>query len=170
MNIGTTLLNKVRNAIDGESQSLIVGQPLVVSIHANSAAIEARVNAFDTLGIALSGLVIQNPIGTSRLDDLARTVCERITYLWEPLMLIEYDLDQRRADMRSAPPFVDDEVISYYEGQLTEQNGSASLKLSRFAKSKHAQRRSEVPLTLTHEAFRRLVDDLHDILQDPDPR
>lgn len=142
-------------------------KPLTVAVQEEHAGVEAEVYAFDRLGVSLSGLTVWGDNRDVDLEGLARTINQRVTYLSEPVALVERDLERQEVQMRSAPPLAGDRAIEFYEGRLTRQDGSPRLHLARYRHEHGEPRRAPVPMTITHQVFQLLVDDLATILQVP---
>ena len=81
----------------------------------------------------------------------------RLTYLMEPLVVLEVDADAGAAELRSEAPTVRGEVRSYYEVRLGHDRG---LRLQRIRFDATTRRRQAIPCQLTGEALERLADDL----------
>ena len=81
----------------------------------------------------------------------------RLTYLMEPLVVLEVDADAGAAELRSESPTARGEVRSYYEVRLGRDR---SLRLGRVSFDAASRRRSPAPCQLTGEALERLADDL----------
>jgi hypothetical protein len=94
------------------------------------------------------------------LDDLkarADRVAARVTYLMEPLRLIEADAQGVEVELRSAQPTARDGRRAYYEVRL---NRRGTLRLARVVFDESDRSRTETPFQLTREVLDRLVDDL----------
>lgn len=103
----------------------------------------------------LTGALANVPIGPLR--DASQALCQRLTYLLEPISPIETDADQCVVQMRSNPPQADDNGLRYYE-LLMRRGGAVTLR--RYEKSS-GNPRAPVSATLTHEVIGRLVDDFN---------
>lgn len=164
MNIGAKMLKQMQHLIDAHADAPAPAKPLDLTLREGPIQVQAQVSAYDTLGVALQTLTIQSHAGSASLEAVARAIHERVTYLWEPLALIERDLEREQAQMRSAPPRVDDAAIEFYEGELSRQNGALQLRLLRYRRKNDQTRSEQIPLTLTHAVCRRLTDDVAGIL------
>jgi hypothetical protein len=164
MSIGAKMLKQMQYLIDAHADAPAPAKPLDLTLWEDPIQVQAQVSAYDTLGVALQALTVRCSPGDAPLETVARAINERVTYLWEPLALIERDLEREQAQMRSAPPRVDDEAIEFYEGELSRQNGSLQLRLLRYRRKNGQTRSEQVPLTLTHDVCRRLTDDVAGIL------
>jgi len=169
MSVGTKMLERMRNLIQEGDSTPTQQRPLTVALQEEHTGVEAEVYAFDTLGVSLRGLTVWGDHRDAALEMLAQTISRHVTYLWEPLALIERDLEREEVQMRSAPPLVEDKAIEFYEGWLTRCDGAPRFRLVRYRRQNGESRRTSMHITLTHEVFRRLVDDLASILQAPEP-
>lgn len=167
MSVGAKTLEQIRQPIEAEGGGPTQENPLKVTVEEGPARVEAEVSAFDTLGLALRALTVQGDNDAAPLETLAQTISERVTYLWEPLALIERDLEREQVQMRSAPPLVEEKAIEFYEGELMRRDGTPRMRLVRYRQENNETRRKRIPITLTQAAFRRLVDDLSAILGTP---
>lgn len=84
-------------------------------------------------------------------------LASRLTYLMEPLVVIEVDAEGGEAALRSREPSTRDEVRTYYEVRLRREG---TLNLRRVAFDPSDRRRRPVACQLTREALERLTDDL----------
>lgn len=167
MSVGAKMLDRMSYLSQEGDTPPTHENPLTVALQEEHASVEAEVYAFDRLGVSLRGLTILGDNRDAGLEALAQTINQRVTYLSEPVALVERDLDREEVQMRSAPPLADDRAIEFYEGRLTRQDGSPHLHLVRYRQEHGEPRRVGMPITLTHNVFRRLVDDLAAILRAP---
>lgn len=166
MSIGTKILERMQQQIEVEGVASDQARPTKVALREGPIRVEAEISAYDTLGVAVHALTMWGNNDAS-LQTLAKTISERVTYLWEPLALIERDLEHQTAQMRSAPPLVEETAIEFYEGELSRQDGTLRMRLVRYRQENGERRRTGETIKLTHEAFRRLVDDMAGILRAP---
>ena len=167
MSIGSKMLEQMRQIIASEGNAPSTEHPLAVTLAEEHAGVVAEVRAFDSLALSLNSLTVWGDHRDASLEALAQDISRQVTYLWEPLALIERDLEREEVQMRSAPPLVEEKAIEFYEGRLTRQAGNPRLHLVRYRRSNGERRRLSVPITLTHDQFRRLIDDLATILRAP---
>ncbi len=92
---------------------------------------------------------------TGQLKKICEALSSRLSYLLEPISLIESDNDACVVQLRSNPPSREEDKTSYYE--LVASRGG-SLKLCRFAKQPGAVRQV-IPANVTREVFHRLASD-----------
>ena len=100
---------------------------------------------------------------TLPLDDLkawGQRLASRVTYLMEPLAVLEVDLPLGKALLRSAAPTLRDGKSHYYELLLT-RGDRTSASLRRFVGDRAGgEQREAVPFVLTHDAIVKLVCDI----------
>jgi hypothetical protein len=121
-------------------------------IEADLLAVDAIGCSFQTLGYTTSQLA------DASLEDLKQISTEltaKLTYLLEPIGLVEADADRCSIQLRSNPPQKGEDGTSYYE-LLVRRGGDISL--SRYQK-KPGQMREIVPAQVTREVLARLADD-----------
>lgn len=165
MRVGAKMLERMRHLIEKEENTPSPEKMLTVTLREGPIEVKAEVSSYDSLGVALHALTVSGDNSDTALETLAQTISQRITYLWEPLALIERDLEREQAQLRSAPPLIEDKTIEFYEGQLFRQDGSLRIHLVRYRQRRGQMRRDRIPILLTHEVFRRLVDSLAGILR-----
>lgn len=168
MNVGARTLEQIRHAIQDSGYAPAPDRPLTVALDEEGTRVEAQVLAYDSLGVAVQGLTVWGDNRVASLEALSKTISQRVTYLWEPLALIERDLERDEVQIRSAPPLAEDKTVEFFEGRLTRHDGSLRLHLVRLRQADRQARRANVPITVTHQVFRRLVNDLAAILRAPE--
>jgi hypothetical protein len=87
----------------------------------------------------------------------ADRLAARVTYLMEPLVVVEHDREGGAVDIRSKAPSVRPDRRTYYEIRLRRDG---TLTMARVAYDEAARRRNPVPCQMTLEALERLADDL----------
>jgi len=121
--------------------------------------IEADLLAVDAIGCAFQTLGYTTPrlAGASleQLRTISQSLTSKLTYLLEPIGLVEADADRCAVQLRSSPPQKGEDGTSYYE-LLVRRGGDISL--SRYGK-KPGQMRQIVPAQVTREVLGRLADD-----------
>lgn len=121
-------------------------------VEADLVAVEPIGCTFQTLGLTTTKLA------DSSLDEL-KTISDglisRLTYLLEPIGMIEADADRCSVQLRSNPPKKGEDETSYYE--LMVRRGG-DITLSRYGK-KSGQLRQIIPAHVTREVLARLADD-----------
>ena len=120
-----------------------------------------EVKQCDPLAVSISCLILQTDelsgADVGILKSASQALCNRVTYLLEPISPIETDADGCIVQMRSNPPHKDDNGYRYYE-LLLRRGGNVTLY--RFEKKPGVPRES-INATLTHEVVGRLADDFN---------
>jgi hypothetical protein len=123
--------------------------------------VRCELSGADALGCAITQLqlVAESPRSLT-MDELAAhadRICEKVTYLLEPLRCVEVDRQARLALLRSRQPKQKEKQLGYYE-LLLSADQTASLR--RYSYDRGARKRTAVPLILTLDQLEMLVDDL----------
>jgi hypothetical protein len=121
-------------------------------IEADLLAVDAIGCSFQTLAYATSRLARAT---LEQLKEISAALTAKLTYLLEPIGLVEADADRCAVQLRSNPPQMGDDGTSYYE--LMVRRGG-DITLSRYSK-RPGQLRQIVPAQLTREVLGRLADD-----------
>lgn len=115
----------------------------------------------DRLGCAVTQLEIvrEHPsqLSAAVLAERVERLCEKVTYLLEPLQTIEVDPRSKVILVRSRQPRQRDDELSYYE-LLAKEDWNLSLRRYTFEKS--TRKRGPVPYVLTGDQLEMLLDDL----------
>lgn len=134
-------------------------QPIVASDE--GITLRCDLNSAESVGCTLSQIDLVDASKSSlSMDELvhwAEFICGRVTYLLEPLQLIELDGRHGVALVRSRRPQRKKDQIAYYEF-IADKNHHASLRRYRYDMANRD--RGTVPFPLTHEQLEVLVDDL----------
>ncbi len=117
------------------------------------------VSDWDRLGCLLDSVALRRA-GGAPLALSAHRVAATITYLGEPIQVVEVARNDDKALLRSAPPCVDQEEASFFEVVLDRSRG---LSLTRHAAHRQSGERRKVPAALTRHAVARLLADLMDL-------
>jgi hypothetical protein len=133
--------------------------PFQLDLAAPMGRLTANLQAVDRLACAFDGLQFESPkLANKSIDDLkhlSSELCNKVSYLLEPIALIETDVDTCSTQLRSNPPLKEDDQTFYYE-ILVRRGGSISL--CRFQKQPGDVRQT-VAANLTHEVLARLAED-----------
>lgn len=124
-------------------------------IEADLVAVDVIGCSFQTLGYSTNRLADAT---LDRLKEISDALTRKLTYLLEPIGLIEADADRCSVQLRSSPPKKDEDGASYYE-LLVRRGGD--ITLSRYSK-RPGQLRQIVPANVTREVLVRLADDFAD--------
>ncbi len=130
---------------------------------------QVRFKDIEKLGIVLDYLSVQklSPILdvsliNRKLEEQAAAVEQNITFLLEGFKLIEMDLQNKRAQLRSYPPYTKENSKYYYEIMLDE---GTKAHFQRYEYSMTDKRYQKITSQLTIEIFERLVDELTALLK-----
>lgn len=93
------------------------------------------------------------------LRDWGDRLAKNVTYLMEPLVVIEVDSQGGEVELRSQSPTPRGQLRSYYEVRL---NKTGTLRLDRLSFDAQTRKRQASPFQLTREVLERLADDLAD--------
>jgi hypothetical protein len=131
----------------------------LLQVDVDSGRIEADLLAVDAIGCSFQTLgYTTDKLAAATLDELkeiSETLTGRLTYLLEPIGLVEVDRDRAAVQLRSNPPQKGDDGTSYYE-LMVRRGGDVTL--SRYQK-KSGQMRQIVPANITREVLQRLAED-----------
>jgi hypothetical protein len=115
--------------------------------------------AVDAIGCSFLTLAYStDQLASSSLDELKKiseSLISRLTYLLEPIGVVEVDRDRAAVQLRSSPPQKGDDGTNYYE-LMVRRGGDVTL--SRYQK-KPGQIREIVPANVTREVVQRLAED-----------
>jgi hypothetical protein len=154
-----TLSRKIADAV--ESLTAAAELPRVVEAEAGAARLALNLTARGPVGIAFDGLDFASTDRADLSADALRAwgdrLAARLTYLMEPLVVLEVDAQAGEAELRSQAPTPRGELRSFYEVRLRREG---SLKLRRIAFDDVTRRRKAVPCQMTVEVLERLADDL----------
>ena len=150
-----TLREEILNQLPGT----IGKQHQRVAATAGPRLVRCEVDQCDQMAVAVYELVLETSelanVEVAKLQAASKALCERVTYLLEPISPIETDADSCVVQMRSTPPQHQEAGRFYYELFLRR---GGSVAMYRYEKQPGAMRQ-RVPATLTHEVLGRLVDD-----------
>jgi hypothetical protein len=126
--------------------------PNQLSIHLTSTS--AVGVAFETLHFAHNG---GGEWSTEALKAWGDRLVPRLTYLMEPLVVLEVDPVGGEVELRSQVPTSRNGLRSYYEVRLDRRG---ALRIARIAYEEATRERRTVACQMTREAVERLADDL----------
>lgn len=131
----------------------------VVELADGPRRLRCELGGLDTLGCSVEQLAVAadrlSAASVDQLRNISSELTRKLTYLLEPVALLEVDADRCSVQMRSSPPQKDDDGTRYYE-LLVERGGQVSL--CRYQKQP-GQPRCRVPAQLTREVLLRLAGD-----------
>lgn len=130
-----------------------------LSIDVENGRLECHLTAIDSMSCSFRLLELQTSrlSGTSvqQLKELSEALSKRLSYLLEPIGVVEADDEQCVVQMRSNPPQRDEDATSYYELLL---RSGGTISLCRYTKNRGDVRQT-VPAMVTREVLARLATD-----------
>ena len=110
--------------------------------------------AFEALDFATTARAEWTP---ETLNAWGDALAARVTYLMEPLVVLEHDAVAGAVALRSETPTARGDQRAYYEVRLDR---AGTLRLTRTAFDEPSRRRRPALCQITIESFERLVDDI----------
>ncbi len=144
-----------------EINAVVVAGPRTFSAPADngSGTLVAHVSDADNFSVCFDSLEFQSArlagLETAQLTRIADALAKKLTYLLEPLRVVEIDGEAGAVQMRSHPPYQSPQQTRYYE-VLVQRGGS--LSLIRYEREQGQARRA-IAAHVTNEVFLRLADD-----------
>ena len=154
-----TLSQKIADAVENHPNGS--ASPGLVSAEADGARMQLSLTACGHVGFAFGSLGFSRVeplnLSTEALRAWGNRVASRVTYLMEPLVVLEVDAEAGVADLKSQAPTPRGELRSYYEVTLFRHGG---LSLMRIGFDETTRRRKPVEGQMTVEVLERLTDDI----------
>jgi hypothetical protein len=154
-----SLSKKIAAALDENTKAYVL--PCTVTVEENPHRLTLHLTALDTVGLGFTALEFatsSRPEWSSEaLKSWGDRIASRVTYLMEPLKVLEIDAGGGEVQIRSHSPTPRAEQRGYYEMRLF-RNGS--LRMERFIFNDAARQRRQTPCQLTIEVLERLADDI----------
>jgi hypothetical protein len=154
-----SLSKKIAAALDENTKAYVL--PCTVTVEDSPNRLTLNLTALDTVGLAFSTMEYANTSRTEWSSDALKQwgdqLSKKVTYLMEPLKVLEI-LDQGgEVQMRSQSPTPRDQERAYYEMRLFRHG---SLRMERYVFDETTRQRRQVPCQLTRETVERLADDI----------
>jgi hypothetical protein len=154
-----SLSKKIAAALDENTKAYIL--PWTVTVEDSPNRLTLNLTALDTVGLAFSTMEFARTSRTEWSSDALKAwgdrLSKRVTYLMEPLKVLEVNDQEGEVQMRSQSPTPRDDLRSYYEMRLFRQG---TLRMERFVFDETTRQRRQVPCQLTRETLERLADDI----------
>jgi hypothetical protein len=174
MNLGKRVVDQLEQLVakgprQVDAVILNSGQPgyiLGVPAEGQEASVAITLEAYDRFSVTLRQLEVNfGPSSLSHSADEAhlrhsaeRAIC-RLTYLEEPLALLELDASEKLAQLRSQPPHQDDEKLAYWELFLWA-SPQPRARLTRYHWQSGTPNRAQVVYPATFATLGRIAQDL----------
>jgi hypothetical protein len=154
-----SLSKKIAVALDENTKAY--NFPCSITVEEGPNRLTLHLTGLDTVGVAFNSLEFasskQPEWSSESLKGWGDRLASRVTYLMEPLKVVEFDAGGREVQMRSQRPTPRDEQRSYYEIRLF---GQGALQMQRYAFNEETRERRQTPCQLTREVLERLADDI----------
>jgi hypothetical protein len=153
------LSQKIAAALEARPES--GASPHEVSVEHDANVLTLHVTAAGPVGLAFDSLTFATQARSDWTPESLRAwgdrVAKRLSYLMEPLVVLEQDPIAGEVELRSQSPTGRAGTRSYYEVRL---NRHGTLALSRIRFDEATRQRRPVPCEMTCEALDRLAGDL----------
>jgi hypothetical protein len=153
------LSQKIAAAVEAQPES--GGFPRSVSAEHEDNALTLQLTAAGPVGLAFDSLTFTTKARAEWSAEALRNwgdhVAKTLSYLMEPLVVLEQDPIAGEVELRSQSPTGRAGARSFYEIRLQR---SGTLTLSRVSFDETTRKRRHVPCQLTGEVIERLTDDL----------
>ena len=154
-----TLSRKIAAALDENTRAYNL--PCVVTIDDGPDRINLEITSLDSVGVALDSLefvAADRKEWTPRdLNAWGAKLSRRVSYLLEPLKVLEIDGGAGQVQLRSESPTVRGDSRGYYEVRLDR---AGRCRLERYVVDPDRRGRRRTPCHLTREVVERLADDI----------
>jgi hypothetical protein len=154
-----SLSKKIAAALDENTRAYVM--PCTVTVDDGPERVTLHLTALDTVGVAFSSFEFahscRSELTSEALNVWGTRLAGRITYLMEPLKVLEVDSGGGEVQIRSQSPTARGAERGYYEMRLFRQG---ALRMQRFTYDEATRQRRESPCQLTREVLERLADDI----------
>ena len=154
-----SLSKKIAAALDENTK--VHALPCAVTVEEGPHRLTLHLTALDTVGLACTALEFTT---TSRaewtseaLQAWGERLAGRVSYLMEPLKVLEVDRDGGEVQIRSQSPTTRSEQRGYYVVGLSRQG---TLRMERLAFDEATRQRQPIACQFTREVLERLADDI----------
>jgi len=167
----------MKNSVVGEERIAVLmrgmrAPPLIVSptqqdegrraFQVNDLDVSVDVCAQEQVGCSIKRLTVRpkRPISWDP-KRTGQAIAKRVTYLLEPLRLIEAAPQWGTVQVRSSKPWRNNGHVEYFEIVAEDEGaGQVGLSMCRYRATKGRRGRTPIPINLTWEALERLLSDL----------
>jgi hypothetical protein len=154
-----SLSKKIADALDENTRAYVL--PCAVTVEDSPSRLTLNLTALDTVGVAFSTMEFTHTGRTEwsscALKEWGDRLARQVTYLMEPLKVLEVNDQAGEVQLRSQAPTPRADQRAYYELRLGRQG---KLRMERFAFDETTRQRKPVPCQLTRETLERLADDI----------
>jgi hypothetical protein len=154
-----SLSKKIAAALDENTKAYVL--PCTVTVEDSPHRLTLNLSSLDTVGLAFSSLeyasTSRTDLSSDALQEWGDGLTKRVTYLMEPLKVVEADNQGGEVQVRSQNPTPRADERGYYEMRLFRQG---SLRMERIVFDAAARQRRPTNCQLTREVLERLADDI----------
>ncbi len=154
-----SLSKKIAAAFDENTRAYVL--PCTVTVEESPSRLTLNLTALDTVGVAFTTMEFaatsRPEWGSEALKEWGERLSKRVSYLMEPLKVLEVNDQGGEVQMRSQSPTPRADQRAYYEMRLFRQG---TLRMERYAFDETTRHRRQVPCQLTRETLERLADDI----------
>jgi hypothetical protein len=154
-----SLSRKIAAALDENTRAYDL--PCTVTVEDGPNRLTLNLTALDTVGVAFDSLELaitdRQDWSSEALNAWGERLAARVTYLLEPLKVLEIDAGGGEVQIRSQTPTARADQHGYYEVRLHKQG---ILRMERYAFGDATRQRNRRPCQFTREVLERLADDL----------
>ncbi len=154
-----SLSRKIAAALDENTRAYVL--PCVVTVEDGPHRLTLNLTALDTVGVAFDNLEFvttdRQECTSDALNDWGQRLAARVTYLLEPLKVLEIDAGGGEVQIRSQSPTARADQRGFYEVRLYRHG---ALRMERFVFDEATRQRRRTPCQFTKEVLERLADDI----------
>jgi hypothetical protein len=154
-----SLSKKIAAALDENTKAYVL--PCTVTVEESPNRLTLHLSALDTVGLAFTSMEYANTahaeLSSGALQEWGGRLTRRVTYLMEPLKVVEVDGQGGEVQVRSENPTPRADELGYYEMRLFREG---SLRLQRIVFDAATRQRRPTNCQLTREVLERLADDI----------
>jgi hypothetical protein len=154
-----SLSKKIAAALDENTK--VHALPCEVAVEEGPHRLALRLTALDSVGVAFESLEFATAArpewSSDALREWGNRLAGRVTYLMEPLKVLEVDATGGEVDIRSQSPTARNDHRGYYQVRLFKQG---RLLMERRAFDEASRQPRTVACQLTREVLERLADDV----------
>jgi hypothetical protein len=150
---------KIAAALDESTRAYVL--PCAVTVEDAPNRFTLNLTALDSVGVAFDNLDFvttdRQDWSSDALNAWGERLAGRVTYLLEPLKVLEIDARGGEVQIRSKSPSVRADQRGFYEVRLYKQG---MLRMERYVVDDATRQRRRTPCQFTREVLERLADDI----------
>jgi hypothetical protein len=154
-----SLSRKIAAALDENTRAYVL--PCAVAVEDGANRLTINMTALDTVGVAFDCLEFdatdRHDWSSDALNGWGQRLAARVTYLLEPLKVLEIDAGGGEVQIRSQNPSTRADQRGFYEVRLYKHG---ILRFERFVFDDATRQRKRTACQFTKEVLERLADDI----------